>query len=102
MPLRATDAKTLLRSLLSQGSIVLPGPGSHLRKEMAADGLSDIDIINVLRGGTVDEAEWENGGWRHHVRTAKICVIVGFEPEPTSSADLDAEEVIITAWKYNK
>jgi hypothetical protein len=53
MPLRATDARKLIRRLLDEGTFVSPGKNSHARKEMEKDGLTDVDAVNVLRGGTV-------------------------------------------------
>jgi hypothetical protein len=48
----------------------------------------------------VDEAEFENGEWRHHVRTQKIVVVVAFEPEPDEASSEDAIElVIVTVWR---
>jgi hypothetical protein len=32
-----------------------------------------VDETNVLRGGVVDPAEFENGSWRYRVRTACIA-----------------------------
>jgi hypothetical protein len=82
MTLRATDARRLIRRLLDEGKFIPPGAGSHARKEMEKDGLTDVDAVNVLRGGVVREAEWENGSWRHRVETAKMVFVVTFDPEP--------------------
>jgi hypothetical protein len=52
-----------------------------------------VDVTNVLRGGVVDPAEFENGSWRHRVRTARIAVIVAFRSE--------TELRVVTAWRMN-
>jgi hypothetical protein len=73
------------------------GPGgelaftTHARREMAKDGLESTDVTNVLRGGVVEEAEWENGAWRHRVRTQRIVVVVEFRGEKSA--------VVVTAWR---
>lgn len=104
MPLRATDAKKLIRRLLEEGRFVSPGSGSHARREMETDGLTDVDAVNVLRGGVVREAEWENGSWRYRVETPRMVFVVVFEPEPdvlpASDEDVgELELVIVTGWR---
>jgi len=64
MPLKATDARTYIRRLLEEGIFVV---SNHARREMKKDDLGDPDAINILRGGTVREGEWENGSWRYRV-----------------------------------
>ena len=104
MPLKATDARRFTRRLLDEGRFVPAGAGTHARKEMDKDGLTDIDAINVLRGGTVREAEWENGSWRHRIETPKMVFVVAFDPEPermpSNDDDLgDIELVLVTGWR---
>jgi hypothetical protein len=104
MPLKATDARKLIRRLLDEGKFVPPGKGIHARKEMDKDGLTDVDAANVLRGGAVREAEWENGSWRHRVETQKMVFVVTFDPEPAGlpAADddvSDLELVLVTGWR---
>ena len=65
-PRNKEDAKTLIRKRISDGAFLI---SPHAKKERDKDELTDVDIVNVLRGGIVDEAEFENGEWRHHVRT---------------------------------
>jgi len=104
MVLTAVDARRLIRRLLEEGYFVPPGAGSHARKEMDKDGLSDVDAVNVLRGGIVREPEWENGSWRYRVETARIVFVVTFDPEPdevpAAGDDLgEPELVIVTGWR---
>lgn len=89
MPLKATAARTLIRRLLEEGRFVPPGMGSHARKEMVKDGLTDVDAVNVLRGGVVREAELENGSWRHRIETPRMVFVVTFDPEPERAPSAD-------------
>jgi hypothetical protein len=107
MPLRAADARTLVRRLLQEGKFISPGAGTHARKEMDKDGLTDLDAVNVLRAGVVREAEWENGSWRYRVETPKMVFVAVFDPEPEAmpadSADLgDVELVVVTGWRCQR
>lgn len=90
-PLKAQEARRLIREILTNGTVTFTDP--HAYNALADDGLTDGDAINVLRGGIVDEAEWENGAFRHHVHTARICVVIEFESED--------ELIVVTAWRYN-
>jgi hypothetical protein len=89
-PLSPPDARRLIREILQNGSVVL---SRHAAEEMAKDNLTMVDVTNVLRGGVVDPAEFENGSWRYRVRTARIAVIVAFRSE--------IELRIVTAWRMN-
>ena len=91
-PFKASNAKQIIRRILQDGSVVLDNP--HLKDEMTKENppLTAVDIVNVLRGGACDEAEWENGEWRHHVRTQRICVVVAIDEN-------ERELVVVTAWR---
>jgi hypothetical protein len=107
MPLKATDVRKLIRRLLDEGKFVPPGARSHARKEMEKDGLTDVDAVNVLRGGTVREGEFENGSWRHRVETQRMVFVVTFDPEPekmpTAEESVDELElVIVTGWRLSR
>lgn len=91
-PLRAHEARRIIQNVLARGHTITFIP--HAYQAMDDDGLEEIDCVNVLRGGQVDEAEWENGGWRHHVRTSRICLIVEFR-SPT-------QVVVITVWRLGR
>ena len=104
MPLKATDVRELIRRLLDEGKFVPPGARSHARKEMEKDGLTDVDAVNVLRGGVVREREFENGSWRHRVETQKMVFVIAFDPElevmPQDDDGIeDLELVIVTGWR---
>ncbi len=99
MPLKRDEAKKLVRRLLDHGRFVV---ASHARIERDKDNLTDVDIVNVLRGGVVDEPEWENGGWRYRVRTLKITVVVTFDPEPEEAQEDELELVVVTVWRMGR
>jgi hypothetical protein len=87
-PLRPDTARRLIRTILSSGTVRFSG---HALSEMKKDGLTTVDCVNVLRGGVVEPAEFENGSWRYRVRTAKIYVVVAFRSEKAV--------VVITVWR---
>lgn len=88
-PVRATEARKLLRRILSGGIVTYSQP--HAVDRLKERALSTLDCENVLRAGVVEEAEWNDGGWRHRVRTQKIVVVIEF---------LSEEEIlIVTDWR---
>jgi len=104
MPLRATDARKLIRRLHEEGRFVSPGAGTHARKEMDKDDLCDVDAVNVLRGGVVREPEWENGSWRYRAETPKMVFVVVLDPEPDrmpgEQDELgELELIVVTGWR---
>ena len=71
---------------------------------MEKDGLTDLDAVNVLRGGVVREPEWVNGSWRYRVETQRMVFVATFDPEPslTPRDDDDVGEtelVLVTGWR---
>jgi hypothetical protein len=88
-PIRANDARKLLRRILINGVVTYSQP--HAIDRLKERALSTLDCENVLRAGVVEEAEWNDGGWRHQVRTQRIVVVVEF---------LSEEEIlVVTAWR---
>ena len=87
-PLRPTDARTRIRTIIDDGEVEF---WHHALDEMANDGLSQADCLNVLRGGWPNAAEYHNGRWRHQVHTRTMCVVVQFD----SSKHLS----IVTVWR---
>ncbi len=89
LPIKATEARKLLRRILKGGIITYAQP--HAIDRLKERALSTLDCENVMRAGVVEEAEWIDGAWRHRVRTQKILVAIEF---------LSEEEVlIVTAWR---
>ena len=92
-PFSPEVAKALIRSILASGE---PFFSKHALEKMgkADPKLLHVDCVNVLRGGTVEPAEWENGSWRYRVRTARIYVVVAFR----STTEL----TVVTTWRVNQ
>jgi hypothetical protein len=90
-PLTAQAAKNLIRKILLDSDAVM---SNHALKEMKKDQLIVGDVLNVVRGGIVDEPEFENGSWRYRVRTNKIVVVVCFRSE--------TELHVVTCWRLKK
>jgi hypothetical protein len=88
-PLHPTEARKLIREILSDGSVAF---SRHALEEMANDDLTSVDVTNVLRGGVVEPAEFENGSWRYRSRTARIAVVIAFRS--------DVELRVVTAWRF--
>lgn len=90
-PLSPPEAKALVREILKSGAFVF---GTHSKEEMAKEHppLTVPDCVNVLRAGTYEEAEHENGQWRYRARTQRIVVVFSFRDEH--------EIRIVTAWRH--
>lgn len=69
----AAEARRILRAVIADGVLHFSG---HARREMAKDGMTDQDIVNTLRAGQPEPSEFENGSWRHRVKTNRFCVVV--------------------------
>lgn len=99
--MRETDARRLLRRLLEDGIFVV---SPHARIEMNKDNLTDVDVVNILRAGVVQPAEWENGSWRYRVFTQRMAAVAAFEPDveavPADDEDVsEMELIVVTAWR---
>lgn len=88
-PLKPSEAKKLIRHIKHNGLILFSDP--HARERLQKHKMSTVDCMNILRGGGVDNPEFENGEWRYQVHTGKMAVIVRFENEN--------ELMIVTAWR---
>lgn len=88
-PFGKTEALKHIQEIRQNGSIVYSG---HAKKEMAEEGITTLDVVNVLRCGKIkEEAELENGTYRYRVHTVRMCVVVAFA---------DKRELrIVTAWR---
>lgn len=67
----------------------------HARERMKQHRADEVDVLNVLRGGWCEEAEWENGAWRHRVCTQRIHVVVEIEVE-------DNEVIVVTVIRVER
>jgi hypothetical protein len=88
-PLTAAAARKLIRAILDEGDVTYSQP--HALERLAKHRMTMLDCENVLRGGAVAEAEWENGAWRHHVSTGRFTVIAQLLSE--------THLLIVTAWR---
>ena len=78
-PFKSTAAKILLTQILASGVISYSRP--HALDRLRERGLSTVDCENVLRAGKVQEAEFDNGRWRHQILTGKLAVVIEFLSE---------------------
>jgi hypothetical protein len=88
-PLNPSDARRLIREIIENGNVAFSG---HAQEELDKDDLTTTDVLNMLRGGIVEPAEFEGGSWRYRVRTGRMCVVVAFRSE--------TELRIVTAWRF--
>lgn len=88
-PLKAEAAKRRVRQILAEGTVTYSQP--HAIERLSKHRMTMLDCENVLRGGAVAEAEWENGAWRHQVFTNRFTVVVQFLSED--------HLLIVTAWR---
>jgi hypothetical protein len=91
-PLPPAEAKAAALKILAEGGTV--AFSKHSREEMAKDNLNDQDALNVLRGGVVDPAEFENGSWRYRFRTSRMVFVIAFRSE--------SELRVVTAWRVSR
>jgi hypothetical protein len=87
-PLAPPDARRVIREILAMGSVSF---SAHCDRELAADGISEAEARDVLRGGIVEPAEFERGSWRYRVRVGRIYLVVAFRSE--------RELVVVTGWR---
>lgn len=69
-PFSPPEAKARIRSILTVGTV---WPTAHAKTEMAKDAMDMVDVTNVLRGGIVEPAEWENGERRYGSARRGAC-----------------------------
>jgi hypothetical protein len=87
-PMKETDVKFHVRNIVWDGEV---GFTKHARTEMANDDMSVADCMNLLRAGIIGAAEWENGEYRYHITTPRMCIVISFQ-SPTRLT-------IVTAWR---
>ena len=86
--LSQVEARKLFREIVANGDVTFT---AHARKEMKKDKLHSPDVLNLLRGGIIGGAEWENGELRYHVSTLRMCAVVTVVSQ--------TELRVITAWR---
>ena len=86
------EVKSIIRTCLESGSVRFT---KHATEELLKDGLTSADVVNVLRGGSVEPGEIVHGkACRYRVRTAKIVVVIELEA--------GTQLVVVTAWRMKK
>lgn len=90
-PLRAVEAKKLVRQILKHGQVSFT---THALKELKKDDMTTVDVTNVLRAGACHDPEWENGAWRYSAETQRFRVI--FE------LDTETHCMVVTAMRFRQ
>lgn len=88
-PLPPATVKRLLVALLAAGILSFT---KHAYDEMAKDNLTEIDVRNTLKGGTVRPGELIGGTWRYRVETSRMVAVVTFRSA--------THAVVVTAWRF--
>jgi hypothetical protein len=91
-PLKPSEVRKLIHHILRNGDVTYSQP--HAIERMEEREMDTSDCINILRGGTVREGEYENGSWRYRVETPKMAVVVTFIDE--------GELMIVTVWREKR
>jgi hypothetical protein len=71
---------------------------NHARNEMTNDGLTTVDIWNVIKSPDsriLDEGELERGSYRYRLETNYIMVVIAFHIDGTGFN-------IVTVWDKRK
>jgi len=88
-PLKAKEAKAILRTCLGPEGTVFFTP--HAKKELENDDMTEMDVLNVLRGGVVSYDGYQRHSHRYRVNTNRFCAVVAF--------DTMTHTVVVTAWR---
>ena len=90
-PMDPSAAKRRIRDILVEGEVVFT---AHAFEEMKQDGISQAEVVHVLRSGVVEPAESERGSWRYRVRANKIYAVVSFRSALIA--------LVVTAWRTDR
>ena len=90
-PLSTGEVKKLLVAILADGTLSFT---AHAYEEMANDHLTEVDIVNTLRGGRPRPGELVSGTYRYRMETSRIAAVVAFRRETWA--------VVITAWRFKR
>jgi len=91
-PFDGGKAKKLIRAILDNGNFAI---STHALKELEDDAMNRQDVVNVLRGGKIEDAPEEvSGTWRYRIRTQRFLVVVAFRSEQEFS--------VVTAWRLKR
>lgn len=84
-PLSPSTVKRLLVEILAKGHLAFT---KHAYDEMDKDDLTEVDVRNVLKGGTARAGELERKTWRYRVETQRMA------------AGAETYAVVVTAWRF--
>lgn len=87
-PLSPSAAKKLAREILVTGKVVIL---EHCKLRMAERSVTVSDLMNVIRGGVYEPAEWENDAWRYRASTTNYVVVIEF--------DGDTIVILVSTWR---
>lgn len=90
-PLTPTACRSLLLQIVESGRVEF---SPHALPKMQKHKVTEGQAIQVLRGGLVEPAEFENGSWRYRVRASKTYAVVSFRSETWT--------VVVTAWRVKR
>jgi hypothetical protein len=80
--------RKLLSRILRTGAVAFC---KHARDAMEDDDLTEPDVVNILRCGTIRDGELEKGSWRYRVETGRMCAVITFRS--------GSEVTIVTVWR---
>jgi len=87
-PLSQVDARQLARKILAEGDYWF---SRHAEQRMTQRGMSQIDCVNVVRGGRCTEIDFEKGSWRYRFETPRMAAVVAFLDENSLT--------VVSAWR---
>jgi len=90
-PLSPGQVKKLVVAILANGTLWFT---RHAYEELDNDNLTEVDVVNTLRGGRVQPGELVAGTYRYRVETSRIAVVVAFRSETWA--------IVITAWRFKR
>ena len=89
--LTSAQVKAILLTAISTGTLSF---SKHALVEMAADGLTEIDVVNACRGAIVQPGEFVNTSYRYRVETFRMAAVVAIRA-------ID-HAVVVTPWKRKR
>jgi hypothetical protein len=87
-PLTPSEAKRHILQALTSGDVRF---SSHSLHEMAKDGITQAEALDILRSGVVEPGEFVKSTWRYRVRVRQAVVVTAFRSECAA--------VVVTAWR---
>lgn len=77
--LSRNQARKLLSEILNKTGSNKISFIRHCREELENDHLTTVDVLNVLKAGSIrNDPEFENGTYRYRVETERMLVVISF------------------------